>query len=81
MPYLKDNHIQRKGAGLFMSATVKKLADLSNKPEAVVTAVLDEVRADALKRFGNKNSNYKDYVARVTYRRLGIKQSHPFKTK
>lgn len=64
-----------------MDSAVKKLMDLSKKPEAQVSAVLTEVRADALKRFGNKNSNYKDYVARITYRRLGIKKSHPFKPK
>lgn len=63
------------------SSVVKKLMDLSKKPEDVVTTVLQEVRAEGLQRFGNKNSHYKDYVSRRTYLRLGIKKNPPFKPK
>lgn len=61
------------------SETIIKLARQSSKSETEVEQVLIEVRAEALHRFKNKNSQYKDYVVRVTKLRLGMVTQNAFK--
>jgi len=61
------------------SETIMKLARQSSKSETEVEQVLIEVRAEALRRFKNKNSQYKDYVVRATKLRLGMVTQNAFK--
>ena len=60
---------------------VERLVTQSSKSRQEVEQILSEVRTNALARFKTKNDSYRDYVARVTKRRLGIAKQPTFKGK